>query len=94
MKTYLAWIGQDATFGSPHPQTGNHSYFGELFSFSSKSDRDLFCDTLNHKHNAYPHKVTQREARNKHLGMSVEDYREVVLKREAQESAKCFLSEQ
>lgn len=76
METYLAWIGQNATSGSPNSVTGRMSMHGDLHAFSTKENRDEFCDTYNHLCNRYPIAVSRNSARKYHLGMSVRDYNE------------------
>lgn len=35
-KSYLAWVGQNATTGNPHPITGNYSMYGGLNWFPNQ----------------------------------------------------------
>jgi hypothetical protein len=43
-KLYYAFIGQNATTGKPNTRTGYHSLYGDLYSFSSKRERDCFVE--------------------------------------------------
>ena len=41
-KRYLAYRGQNMTFGEPNVTTGYYSYYGDLLAFASKSERDEY----------------------------------------------------
>lgn len=41
-KVYLAWIGQNATTGTPHHLTDRLSMYGNLRAFSTKEQRNNF----------------------------------------------------
>lgn len=66
MKKYLAWIGQNATTGTPHPQTGRLSMYGDLVVFYSKQERDSFCNEYNYLHDCYPVPTNMKEAKSKY----------------------------
>lgn len=76
MTTYYAWVGQNATTGSPNPKTGRMSMFGTLYRFDKKSDRDGYVDDYfnNENPSEYAVKVNKATARTYCLGMSVADY--------------------
>jgi hypothetical protein len=93
-KQYLAWVGQNATFGNPNPTTGFYSYFGDLYSFTNKQDRDNFCEEFSGMHNCYPRSISKAEARNKHLGMPVREYEADILNYQAVENGTDFLAAQ
>jgi hypothetical protein len=78
MKTYFAWIGSNATTGTPNPTTGRLSTYGHLHSFTSKALRDEFCNEYDHRFNKYPAAISRRGARSMHLGMSVAAYNEYI----------------
>lgn len=74
-KTYLAWVGQNASTGTPNPKTGRMNKYGTLHVFSSKVLRDKFCDQYNDRHNCYPVKTTRKEAKIKYCaGQSQHDF--------------------
>ena len=45
-KSYLAWVGQNATTGQPHPITGNYSMYGYLHWFPTKKERDEYVEYI------------------------------------------------
>lgn len=65
-KLFLAWVGQNATTGQPHPLTGRMNKYGTLHIFSSKKLRDKFCDQWSNIHNAYPVPTDRKEAKSKY----------------------------
>lgn len=60
-RNYLAWIGSNATTGTPHPITGRYNRWGDAYCFNSRKERDTFCDTFNQTYNCYPVAITQRQ---------------------------------
>ncbi|MGB0467768.1 MAG: hypothetical protein ACPGF7_09610 [Pontibacterium sp.] len=75
MNNYLAWVGNTSTtVGQPNAKTGFFSLHGDLVAFATKTERDEYCDTFNHKFNTCPVKTNRSGARKYHLGMSVSDY--------------------
>ena len=70
MATYYAWAGNTrTTSGTPHPVTGRLNLFGDMFAFSSKKERDDFCE--NHymaRYESYPVKTNKREAKRLYFG--------------------------
>lgn len=62
-KYYYAWVGSNATTGQPHRVTGRYNRWGELRAFSTKGERDKFCDTYHPRYNAYPVPTNKREAK-------------------------------
>ena len=75
---YLAWVGQNAITGTPNRITGYYSKWGKLYAFSTRKERDDFCDTYDNIHNCYPRKTNRKDARQYFLGMSVRDYKDYV----------------
>lgn len=76
---YLAWVGQNATWGTPHPVTGRYSMFGDLHAFETKKERDQFCDEWNHRHNTYPVPTNRKEAKARYFaGVSQATFNEIV----------------
>lgn len=73
---YLAWVGQNATTGTPNPTTGRMSLWGDLHAFNTKAERDEFCDKWNDRHNTYPVKTNRKDARQYFLGMTMASYNE------------------
>lgn len=69
MKKYLAWIGQNATTGTPHPQTGRLSMCGELIQFDTKVNRDDFVDNFHCTYNPskIAAKTNKQEAKSKYF---------------------------
>ena len=76
MKHYLAFVGTPASYGTPNPRTGAYSFYGSLFCFNTKKERDEFCDTFHHGFNAYPKPCNQKTARQYFMGMPLEQYKE------------------
>ena len=75
MKTYMAWVGNNATYGIPHPQTGLCSVWGELYIFRTKKERDQFCDTWFNLFNSYPVPTNRKQAKaNYFAGLSQFEY--------------------
>ena len=75
MKNYLAWLGNNATYGNPHPVTGRLSMYGELYAFDSKADRDQFCNTYSNRYNAYPAATNRQQAKAKYCaGMTQQNF--------------------
>ena len=75
MNIYMAWVGQNATTGNPHPVTGRLSVRGDLYIFKSKKNRDEFCDKWNKIYNTYPVPTNRKEAKAKYFaGMTQHEY--------------------
>jgi hypothetical protein len=45
-KTYYLFVGQNATTGQPNKITGYYSFYGRIYAFSSKSERDTVYSHL------------------------------------------------
>lgn len=43
-KYFYAFVGQNATIGTPNQFSGNYSYVGELVAFSTRQKRDHFVN--------------------------------------------------
>jgi len=65
-KLFLAWVGQNATTGTPNHHTGRMNKYGTLHVFSSKKLRDKFCDQYDHSFNCYPVPTNRKEAKSKY----------------------------
>jgi len=75
MNTYMAWVGQNATTGQPHPITGRMSKWGDLYIFKSKKSRDEFCGKWDNINNVYPVPTNRKEAKVKYFaGMTQHKY--------------------
>ena len=72
---FWVWIGQNATTGTPHPQTGNLSLYGDFKHFNTRKERDEFYDNYHHINNRV-YKCTVKTGRKFKLGCSVADYLE------------------
>lgn len=80
-KSYLAWVGQNATTGQPHPITGNYSMYGWLHWFPTKKERDEFVDNFYNHNNPSEYAVAtnKKEAKAKYFaGMTQVVYDEYV----------------
>lgn len=65
---YLAWVGQNATTGTPHKVTGNMSMYGKLVSFDKKTDRDVFVDGFySNNPSEFARKTNAKEAKTLYL---------------------------
>ena len=62
-RQFLAWVGSRATYGKPHEKTGKLDMYGELYSFDSRKERDLFCDQFNHRFNCYPIPTNKKQVK-------------------------------
>ena len=73
--------GINTTTGQPNARTGRMSKAVSLMSFSSKDNRDTWVDagkvTADMRGNCRK-SVTKKEARNLHLGMSVNGFKEML----------------
>lgn len=67
-RTYLAFVGSPATYGTPHPVTGRHNAHGKLFFFENKKARDEFCDQYSTEFNSYPKPTNKQEAKASYFG--------------------------
>lgn len=75
-KTHWAWIGQNATTGSPNPRTGRFSMYGVYAAFSTRKLRDNFVDNFYNQSNPseYTVKCNITTGRGYSLGMPVWHY--------------------
>jgi len=76
-KYWYAWVGQNATTGTPNQLTGGLNRYGNNYKFKSKRERDEFvydyCDPNGNNHAV---KCSRRKLRQYNLGCSVADYEE------------------
>ena len=78
---YLAFIGQNASTGTPHPLTGGMNMYGDLANFSTKSDRDLFVAEYYDINNpsVFVEKTNKQDAKSKYCaGMSQYFYEQYI----------------
>lgn len=76
-KYYYAFVGQNASTGRPHPQTGKYDTWGKLRAFSSRKERDEHVDNFySNNPSEFAVKCNKSSARQFFLGMSVRDYEE------------------
>jgi hypothetical protein len=74
-KKYYAWVGQNATCGTPNTITGNYSMYGTDYVFNDKQSRDQFVDDYYDPNgNNWAEKCTKQQLRNKNLGSAVRDW--------------------
>lgn len=84
MKKYYAveyMSGKNTTIGQPNKTTGRYSRAVHLSVFSNKQERDAWVDdgkVTSAMQSNCRRAVTKTEARNLHLGMSVDDFEEHV----------------
>lgn len=71
---FFVWVGQNATIGTPHRQTGCMSMYGDFIAFSSKDQRDEYHDNFRSNGYDYCKKCTGNTGRKYKLGLSVCDY--------------------
>jgi hypothetical protein len=86
-RKFYAWVGQNATTGTPNPVTGRMSMYGDNYVFDNKADRDEFVENY-YDPNGNKHAVacTYRELRSYNLGSSVQDFNEWL---ERRNTSKC-----
>jgi len=78
-KSFLLWIGQNATTGRPNRLTGHYSNYGRFVKFNSISERSAFVDQWRSNNPSEFCKIVNRKtARQYCLGMSVRDYNEYI----------------
>ena len=75
---YLAFVGQNATTGTPHPITGRMSMYGTLKAFSKRSDRDQFVEGFITNGYEFCASCNKFSARKYHMGMSMYVYNQVL----------------
>lgn len=74
-KKYYAWVGQNATCGTPHPTTGRMSMYGDNYVFDNKAERDEYVDNyIDNNPSVFAVKCSYRELRGYNLGCSVYDF--------------------
>ena len=75
-KVHFCYVGQNATCGIPHPQTGLHNMFGDIIAFSSRAKRDRFVDEYYSQSSpsVYAEKCNRSSARKYCLGQSMYDF--------------------
>jgi len=76
-RVFLAWVGDNATIGSPHPVTGCYSCNGDLLVFRSEKERKEACDVFDYRYNKYPVPTNRKEAKSLYCaGMSQASFEE------------------
>lgn len=76
LKNYsFAWVGQNATTGTPNKITGRHSMYGDFIVFRNRKERDQFVDNYSSFNPSnFAVKVNLQSGRKYDLGSSVLDY--------------------
>jgi len=77
-KNFYAYVGQNATIGTPHPVTGRLSMYGDIIAFSTIEKRDQFVAEYSDT-NKYAEKCNRKTAREYCQGMTVANFKEWVL---------------
>ena len=77
-KAFLAFVGQNATCGTPHPTTGRMSTHGYLIAFSKRSDRDQFCKQFGCDTQRFVRTCNKETARRFYLGTSISTYNDIL----------------
>ena len=77
-KNFYAYLGQNATTGTPHPVTGRMSMHGDIIAFSTIEKRDQFVAEYSDI-NKYAEKCNRKTAREYCQGMAVSNFNEWVL---------------
>lgn len=78
-KYYYIWKGQNATIGTPHPQTGLLNMYGDLIAFSSKKKRDRFYNEYyDNNPSVRLYKCSRTTCREYFLGWSVREMNEYI----------------
>ena len=76
-KRYYAFLGQNASTGTPHKVTGRMSFYGENFVFGTKKERDDFVEENDA---VYTQDIcvacSKRQLREYNLGMTVNAFNE------------------
>lgn len=74
-KKWYAWVGQNASTGSPNKITGHLSYYGRNYVFGTRAERDEFVDEFRSNNpSEFCIACTKRELRGRNLGISVSDF--------------------
>lgn len=74
---FYVFIGQNATTGTPHPKTGNMSYWGDIAVFSTEQKRQDFIDNFRPNNpSVFVRACSKRGAREYNLGISVRMFNE------------------
>jgi len=78
-KSYLLWIGQNATTGQPNTKTGHYSNYGYIVKFKSLSERRAFIDQWRPNNpSEFCRIVNRKTARQFCLGMTMRDYNDYI----------------
>ena len=78
-RKYYAWVGQNATTGTPNRITGRMSMYGQNYVFDSQEDRDEFVICYHDPNgNNHAEGCTYRQLRGKNLGCSVAMFKDVL----------------
>lgn len=76
-RKFLAWVGDNASLGNPHPITGRCCCNGDLLVFSSEKERKAACEVFDYKYNRYPVPTNRKEAKSYYCaGMSQRNFGE------------------
>jgi hypothetical protein len=74
-KQWYAWVGQNASTGTPNPNTGRMSMYGDNHKFRTRKERDDFVDDYYDRNgNKYAIKCSRQQLRGCNLGMTVRDF--------------------
>ena len=74
---FYAWVGQNATTGTPHPQTGRMTMYGNYLKFSTRKARDKFVNEFySNNPSEFAVKCNVQSGRQYCLGWSIETYYE------------------
>lgn len=77
---YYAWVGQNASTGTPHPLTGKMSMYGRYYSFYHRKNRDKFVQEFySNNPSEYAVKCNVQTGRKYSLGCSRRAYIEDLL---------------
>ena len=72
---FYAWVGQNATTGSPNTQTGRMTMFGGYCKFRKRKERDKFVDEFySHNPGEFAVRCNIQSGRQYCLGWSLEEY--------------------
>ena len=77
-KEFFAWVGQNATTGTPNSITGYHSMYGDFRKFDCRKTRDYYVDNFYNQSNPseFAVKVNRQTGRKYDRGSSTIIYNE------------------
>ena len=73
-KLFWAWVGQNATFGTPNQRTGLRSMHGSVRVFSTKKKRDDYVDYYRPNGSEDATKESRGSLRKYHFGMTLSSF--------------------